>query len=62
MSRKDYRATADLIKSQRRLDGPTEATRLANDTLRNIADGMPSIFKADNSRFDRQKFMEACGL
>ena len=62
MSRKDYRATADLIKSQRRLDGPTEATRLANDTLRNIADGMASIFKADNSRFDRQKFMEACGL
>lgn len=52
-SKKDYESIAALIK---------EATSWGNNTVKNIAVGLADIFAADNTRFDRQKFLAACGL
>jgi hypothetical protein len=58
-SRKIYREVADTIDVTRKvyLEQPAvqEATKL-------IADELARIFKADNPNFDRQRFLEACGL
>lgn len=61
MSRKHYREVADIIKSVHQDYGhPADSmTRLAMQAL---AGRMAVMFKGDNSNFDRQKFMEACGF
>lgn len=55
MSRKHYRDFADVIKDilENYPDGD------ANVAIREIAYGMCSVFKRDNSNFDRQKFLDA---
>lgn len=61
MSRKHYREAADVIR------GRVETARANGNTatvnaLLGVAGDLATMFKADNSRFDREKFMEACGL
>lgn len=54
MSRKDYIAFAKLVLAQLErgdLNGAEDA-----------AHGMADIFAADNPRFDRGRFLVACGL
>ena len=48
MTRKHFKATAETIKA-------------ANDK-REIAEGLAAIFAKENPRFDRARFMEACGF
>lgn len=62
MSRKHYREAADVVNSAHTGDTghPADAVRL--ETARDIAKGLARMFKIDNSNFDREKFMDACGL
>lgn len=62
MSRTHYREVAEIIKRQRELAPPTQAGYAVAGVLANVASELADFFKRDNSRFDRAKFMEACGL
>ena len=73
MTRKDYECMAQVIK-----DAKTDTDRVTteyhlkkdnalqseilHDRIQKIADRMADNFKAENPRFDRDKFMKACGL
>jgi hypothetical protein len=63
MSRKHYIALAAAIREQvERFDpsNPTEAMAIA--TVKATAEGIARALRADNSRFDHSRFMEACGF
>jgi hypothetical protein len=57
MSRKDYRAFASAIKS---LKEGGEAGFTPSLSL--IAETLAGVFSQDNPAFDREKFLEACGV
>ncbi|HET7640142.1 MAG TPA: hypothetical protein VFK47_15555 [Ktedonobacteraceae bacterium] len=61
MTRKHYQQTADIIKSvsQDYGDGKDVLFPLA---MAAMAGRMAVMFELDNPRFDRDKFMEACGV
>lgn len=59
MTKKDYEAIARVIARNTRIaDG--DASRLSAVAL--IADGIADAMAADNPRFDRRRFVAACGL
>lgn len=59
MTRKDYVAFAQLITEASDAENNSQEAEAAVRTLaRRIAD----VFAADNSRFDRARFLKACGL
>lgn len=59
MTRKDYIALADTILAAKRATPDTDATILGIDiATRSIADALA----ADNPRFDRARFLAACGV
>ena len=69
MSRKHYREVAEVIKNNlddlRLLENngtPPAVTRYARDVVQSVANDLAVVFKADNSNFRRDQFMEACGL
>lgn len=66
MSRKHYREVAEIIKAERNVghdDGLSVETITGIDlATRNIASRIATMFKIDNSRFDREKFLDACGI
>ena len=67
MGRKQYRETAEMIRSvvedtptHSDLEGFIATGRM--QATRSIARGLASMFAEDNPRFDRDKFLDACGL
>lgn len=56
MSKKDYQAIAQAIYKVRRQD----AQEPCGDHHGHIAEALAEVFKADNSAFDRSRFLEAC--
>lgn len=54
MSRKDYERMAQALRISQK--------EASIDVLRTIADELAIVFKSDNPRFDKDKFMVACGL
>lgn len=65
MSRKHYREAAEII--HREVDDlmslPEGDMRYsAMVSVECIARGLATMFQIDNSRFQRDKFMEACGI
>jgi len=61
MSRKDYEKVASLLKSK--VESAHALSTLEDLVLiQDIAEGMSAIFIADNSAFDKQRFLNACGL
>lgn len=50
MTRKDYIAAADMLRSQ----------KIAAIPRREIAEFLSAMFLADNERFDKARFMDAC--
>lgn len=58
MSRKDYIEVADIIRVQNDL-ATTDPER---GQLTRIARDLAGFFARDNGRFDRQKFLSACGI
>ncbi|MEV6313580.1 hypothetical protein AB0M10_33965 [Streptomyces sp. NPDC051840] len=57
MSRKHYRQAAALLRDALPPKGKRQPTRTA--TVREIADGMASMFARDNHHFRRGTFMDA---
>lgn len=57
MSRKDFEAMAAAIKNNLIADGG-----VADEQAFQIASDMADYFESVNSRFDRTRFMDACGL
>lgn len=57
MTKKDYQAIADVIVN--RLYGATPTRRFA---LSDVAKDLCAVFEEDNPRFDRDKFLIACGV
>lgn len=57
MTRKDYIATADILETLvSSVEG--EALHAVLDAVDEFAD----MFKKDNERFDRTRFLNACGV
>lgn len=54
LARKDYRAIAEIIESNRG-DG-------VEYILDRVASNLADYFEQNNPRFDRQKFIKACDL
>ena len=70
MTRKDYVAFAELVsRIQPRFEGMCGNgylyifhTETEGDPLEDLVAGMADVFAADNPRFDRGRFMAACGM
>ena len=62
-TRKHYQAIAEIIK-KRIGDGftGTDYDEGWNDAIRGIVPNLADYFKQDNSRFNRGKFLAACGI
>jgi hypothetical protein len=55
MTRKDYVMIADAIKAQYKPHNDP-------DTIQEIALGLADLLEGDNARFDRARFLSACGV
>jgi hypothetical protein len=64
MSRKDYESAAEIIaNSWKYARYETPVRKAAKEaTLREVMEGLASMFGRDNGRFDRDKFKTACGF
>lgn len=66
MTRKHYEAVAGVIRAELG-DGldlsAADRMRVPRiQSLVHVARGLADVFEADNSRFDRGRFLTACGL
>lgn len=61
MSRKDYEAIAAAIKAEATEWGDL-VTESDKQVLRAVAQRIARVFESDNPRFDRAKFLRACGF
>lgn len=59
MTAKHFAALADVI-SEERANFPTDLS--VQNALDNVTFGMAKVFKADNPRFDRDRFLVAAGV
>ena len=57
-SHKDYEAVASIIDSRR---NEAEFAVEGEDIVFDIANDLATYFFQDNGRFDRDRFLEACG-
>jgi transcription elongation factor GreA-like protein len=62
MSRKDYRAAAAIIKDELDTVSDYSDRYVAQASIVSIAENLAIMFKQDNSRFDRYKFLDAAGV
>jgi hypothetical protein len=53
MTRKDYIKIADLLAYHK--------SRVCLDEWNGLVDAMSNLFASDNSRFDKETFLDACG-
>ena len=57
MSRKDYKAIAEIIRQERK-----EEFCIDDIPVHSLIDSLCSYFQQDNPRFDKDKFIVACRL
>lgn len=57
LTRKHHKAIASIIKNNYEVSTPP-----IKFVLRDMTDQIAQYFAADNPRFDRAKFVDACGL
>jgi hypothetical protein len=63
MSKKHYIETARILSAEREcLNGNETADDMIRATVDSIAGRMADMFAADNPRFDRARFLTACGV
>jgi hypothetical protein len=55
MTRKDYVMIADILKGQQKAHNDLE-------TIEEIAYNFADVLEEDNPRFDRHRFLVACGV
>lgn len=60
MSKKYYQLIADELNAALEISRG-QGIEALNATMRAI-DGLATVFKRDNARFDRQRFYNACGV
>lgn len=60
MTRKDYVAIAKVVKSE--VNHWDDKQPQVLSAITSIADGLSSVFRADNLNYDRNRFLDACGL
>ena len=56
MSRKHFKAAAAILSNYSDVTGP------AKSIVREIANEFADLFADENPRFDRERFLAACGL
>jgi hypothetical protein len=56
MSRKDYVAIAEILKRHH------DVEEMDKETLISVAKNLAHVFKANNQRFDTERFLNACGI
>lgn len=57
MTKKDFEAIANSIAREARIAAPEQMF-----TIRMVASSIAATLTAQNPRFDRERFMEACGV
>lgn len=63
MSRKDYEAIAEILRSEREyFQGESDLDIRALGTLTTVSARLSLLFAQGNPNFDREKFLKACGL
>jgi hypothetical protein len=66
LTRKDFRAMAEIINTQTGEPGRTEYEedydRGWDDATRRLAENLAEYLAKQNPRFDRERFLKACGL
>ena len=66
MTKKHYIAVAALIKREtdyvNTLDNDPWEAAASYCPVARVAEGLADLFKADNARFDRERFLSACGV
>lgn len=64
LTKKHYKTIADIIKSQHQKTYPNMpiADNAFNIAKSSISQELADYFATQNPRFDRQKFLDACGL
>ncbi len=60
MTKKDYIAIAEAFSIQHHV--PTADAVVQSSNLRDVAERLTRYLAADNPRFDRDKFLRACGF
>ena len=60
MTKKDYIKVAELMKDIRKSHSTYDADGFAVVRLVTIEDGLVDIFREDNARFNRERFLAAC--
>lgn len=56
MTRKDYIAIAEIIRRHK------EVYDMDGATLASVAESLATLARADNERFDEERFYAACGM
>lgn len=59
MSRKDYRAFAEVLNGEWRAAHESDNGHVERPLIMAMASGMAAVFRVDNNRFDRQRWMDA---
>lgn len=64
MTRKHYRAIANIIKLERSTEFAINDINMdaTLDVLKNVANNLAGYFEQDNPKFNRQRFLDACGI
>lgn len=67
MSRKHYESVAEILWANQPHPAdscPVDCVpcTIQGQTVHNVANGLARVFSADNPRFDRARFMRACGI
>lgn len=60
LSKRHYVAIAEVVKNC--LDDPYQADECSQTAIESVASALASYFAADNPRFDRARFLAACGV
>lgn len=63
MTKKDYIAIAKVVKEEYERYSPEDPERICVlESLETIAINLAGVFSSDNPRFDRARFLQACGV
>lgn len=60
MTKKDYEKFADMLLGYRCCNLDEDGDRVIS--VLGVAQDIADIFAADNPRFDRERFLQACGI